>query len=213
MNIPVKVTPPARVRRPWILGAIIAALLAVAAVISLYEFSPEFRLAVAYKPVDKQLCAVENVNRSIGKVTVKCYEKRIGWGYMLVTSDGVHVQVDRPVFQLGSFLKESIGLDDDVRRALESYVMGEVITEDVLREMMSWWCGTGDYNITVNRRSNESHYYGSEPIVIAPDILYFDGDERYTYFTVSMWGMDRVYLTLDRATGEITACAPTVYAP
>ena len=57
MNIPVKVTPPARVRRPWVLGAIIAALLAVAAVISLYEFSPEFRLTVAYKPLERRLCA------------------------------------------------------------------------------------------------------------------------------------------------------------
>lgn len=67
MNIPVKVTPPARVRRPWILGAIIAALLAAAAVISLYEFSPGFRCAVAYKPVDKQLCVVKNA--SLGELT------------------------------------------------------------------------------------------------------------------------------------------------
>lgn len=205
MNIPVKVTPPARVRRPWLLGAIIAALLAVAVVISLYEFSPEFRLMVGYKPLEKRLCAVENVNRSIGKVSVKCYEKRIGWGYMLVTSDEFFVQVDRPNFHSTAYREKFAEISDDERKALENYVLDEVVTVDTLREIMSWWCKSYDYYMMTRQRNSNSYYYGPYPLPLTPRLSYDGSDERHVYASAHMWGMDNVSLTLNRATGEITA--------
>lgn len=202
MNIPVKVTPPARVRLPWLLGAIIAALLAVAVVISLYEFSPEFRLMVGYKPLEKRLCAVENVNRSIGKVTVKCYEKRSGWGYCFVTSEGFYVQIDRPDFQSTTYLAKFTEITDDERRTAERYALDEALSEDVLRGIISNWCSSWDYSRITREKK---HGIDFEPFVLRPWLQFTGSDERHAYFSVDMWGMNTVRLTLDRATGEITA--------
>lgn len=200
MNIPVKVTPPARVRRPWLLGAIFAALLAVAVVISLYEFSPEFRLAVGYKPVDDEFCVTKNV--SVGEVTVKCYEKRIGWGYCFVTSEGFYVQIDRPDFQSTFYLAKFTEITADERRAAERYTLDEALSEDVLRGMMSNWCSSWDYSRITREKK---HGIDFEPFVLRPWLQFTGSDERHAYFTVSMWGMDNVSLTLDRADGTITA--------
>lgn len=205
MNIPVKVTPPARVRLPWLLGAIIAALLAVAVVISLYEFSPEFRLAVGYKLVDDEFCTTKNT--SVGEVTVKCYEKRIGWGYMLVTSDEFFVQVDRPNFHSTAYRKKFAEISDDERKALENYVLDEVVTVDTLREIMSWWCKSYDYYMMTRQRNSNSYYYGPYPLPLTPRLSYDGSDERHVYASAHMWGMDNVSLTLNRATGKITRTA------
>lgn len=208
MNIPVKVTPPERVRRPWMLGAIIAALLAVAVVISLYEFSPEFRLAVGYRLVDDEFCVTKNV--SVGVVTVKCYEKRSGWGYCFVTSEGFYVQIDRPDFQSTTYLAKFTEITDDERRTAERYALDEALSEDVLRGMMSNWCSSWDYSRITREKK---HGIDFEPFVLRPWLQFTGSDERHAYFSVDMWGMNTVRLTLNRATGEITACAPTVYSP
>lgn len=200
MNIPVKVTPPARVRRPWLLGAIITALLAVAVVISLYEFSPEFRLAVGYKLVDDEFCVTKNV--SVGEVTVKCYEKRIGWGYMLVTSEGFYVQIDRPDFQSTTYLAKFTEITDDERRTAERYALDEALSEDVLRGMMSNWCSSWDYSRITREKK---HGIDFEPFVLRPWLQFTGSDERHAYFLVDMWGMNTVRLTLNRADGTITA--------
>lgn len=204
MNIPVKVTPPARVKRPWILGAIIAALLAVAAVISLYEFSPGFRCAVEYKPVDKQLCVVKNA--SLGEITVECHKERSGWGYMLVTSDDMYIQVYHLDFKNPFYLMRFEGLGDDERHAVESYVLDEVVTLGVLRGIMINWCRSWNYDQAVKEKEQSGD---SDPYSIIISLSCDGSDERYAYFTVNIfyihWYADSVDLTLDRATGEITA--------
>lgn len=208
MNIPVKVTPPARVKRPWILGAIIAALLAVAAVISLYEFSPGFRCAVEYKPVDKQLCVVKNA--SLGEITVECHKKRSGWGYMLVTSNDMYIQVDRPDFERTRYLEEFSELTADERHEVETYLLNKVITPDSLSRAMTSLCMSWDYTQIVRAKESGSGYGVRE---ISPYLFYDGSNERYVYFSAGIWGINTVHLKLDRTNGEITACAPTVYSP
>lgn len=201
MNIPVKVTPPTRVRRPWILGAIIAALLAVAVVISLYEFSPEFRLTVGYKLVDDEFCVTKNV--SVGEVTVKCYEKRSGWGYCFVTSEGFYVQIDQPDFRSTTYLAKFTEITADERRAAERYALDEALSEDVLRGMITNWCSSWNYSRIAREKK---HGISFEPFVVRPWMYCDSVDERHAYFTVDMWNYAPVALfTLDRATGEITA--------
>ena len=59
--------------------------------------------------------------------------------------------------------------------------------------------------MTARQRSSASYYYDSDPFVRHPCLSYDGCNERYAYAFVDMFYMDRVYLTLDRATGEITA--------